>query len=544
MRPRTSWWMRRTRAETGAVAVVVSVSMALLAVTAALVLDFGIARLDRTSNKLTADASVMAGLQAMYDTEGERKSWRAVCTAISYLRANGPELTTATGTFTTGTGGAVGGDPCTTLGYQDLTCLPDDQSTWARWDGTAGDGRITIQIRSGYLMPDPAFTEDATLSADTGVADAAGCDQLAVIIRESRSPGLGALATDEDTVTTIRSVGRASSDGLSDVVPALILLERTECNALQVGSGASYIEVYGSGAAPGTIHADSLGSGSTCSSGSGSYVMRGKAAKHIWAHAATSGSPRRPGLITTVASSGAPGAVPARATDGASNTCAETLTGTCTAAVGGSLIGRRPPDVRYLSGVRNAVAAADPAVQRHQHSCGIRRARWQLHVRLRDQHHHQPGLRELPQRREDRRHLHVHQRPERGLQRPARGQAVRHTGRTQSHAVLRAGQDHERLPRRAHRGRQPEYQQQRGGHQLPRTHRGAAGQACRGLRTVHRRLDGRGAAVPHLRLDGRELRHPRLPAPHDRRDRALQQRLPGIPEHRRRCHRSTGRRRT
>ncbi len=360
MRPRPTWWMRRTRAETGAVAIVVSVSMVLLAVTAALVLDFGIARLDRTSNKLTADASVMAGLQAMYDTEGERKSWRAVCTAISYLRANGPELTTATGTFTTGGGGAVGGDPCTTTGYQDLTCLPDDQSTWARWDGTAGDGRIAIQIRSGYLLPDPAFTEDAALSADTGVADAAGCDQLAVIIRESRSPGLGALATDEDTVTTIRSVGRASSDGMSDVVPALILLERTECNALQVGSSASFIEVYGSGSAPGTIHADSLGSGSTCTSGSGGYVMHGKAAKHIWAHAATSGSPRRPGLISTVASSSAPGAVPARATDGAANTCAETLTGTCSAAVGGNLIGRRPPDVRYLSGVRNAVAAAEP----------------------------------------------------------------------------------------------------------------------------------------------------------------------------------------
>lgn len=352
----------RPRGEHGAVAVIMAAGLTAILVAGAFVLDFGIARVDRTSNKLTADAAALAGLGSLSDQDDTRRPWRAVCTAVSYLKANDDDLTSGSSESWRRGNGTTVSAPCSTPSVYDSLCVPDGENTshasWARYDATSADGRVVVTISSGYQTPDPAFPEDAAAASDSGSATEGGCDQLAVIITESRSPGLGSLAVDGDIVTRIRSVGRAVPNQLSEHVPALILLERNACDALTVGSNVSFIEVFGSGSAPGSIHADSLGNGSNCTSDA--TVIDGKFSKHIWAHAAASGSPRRPGSITVVASSGAPGAVPARATDGAANTCAETVTATCAAATGRGIVGRRPADLRYLTGVRTALAAAAP----------------------------------------------------------------------------------------------------------------------------------------------------------------------------------------
>ncbi len=289
----------------------------------------------------------------MYGVDDERKPWRAVCTALEYLKANGPELTNITGSFTNGAGGAVT-NPCANLTLLNQTCVPTpadpSHATWARWDTTLG-ATINVQIRSGYALPDPAFPEDQALVGDNGGASDAGCDQLAIIIRESRSPGLGSLASDEDMVTEVRSVGRASPATSGQLIPALLLLERTGCNVLTVGGNPSVIDVRGTGIAPGSIHVDS--DATTCSSGD--KIIMGRFARHVVARPADLGTPRLPGLITTVAGLGT---LAAMATDGSTNTCAETAALACNAATGRALVGRRVADVRYLTGVTSAISTA------------------------------------------------------------------------------------------------------------------------------------------------------------------------------------------
>ncbi|MGN6578153.1 MAG: TadE/TadG family type IV pilus assembly protein, partial [Nocardioides sp.] len=74
--------------ERGAVAIVVALSMVMLLVAAAMVLDFGVVRVDRQRAKATADSAVMAGMRAADGKTGDVYSFRAVCAALSFLRAN------------------------------------------------------------------------------------------------------------------------------------------------------------------------------------------------------------------------------------------------------------------------------------------------------------------------------------------------------------------------------------------------------------------------------------------------------------------------
>ena len=57
--------------ERGAVAIVVALSMVMLLVTAAMVLDFGVVRVDRQRAKSTADSAVMAGMRAADGKTGD-----------------------------------------------------------------------------------------------------------------------------------------------------------------------------------------------------------------------------------------------------------------------------------------------------------------------------------------------------------------------------------------------------------------------------------------------------------------------------------------
>ena len=101
---------------------------------------------------------------------------------------------------------------------------------------------------------------------DNGSVADAGCDQLAVIIRRTRNPGLGSLATDDDLVTRVRSVGRATVNVTQQNAIGLLLLERSNCLALDVNGNGPFVTVLGYGTAGGLIHSDSLGNGGNCSS--------------------------------------------------------------------------------------------------------------------------------------------------------------------------------------------------------------------------------------------------------------------------------------
>ena len=341
---------RQSRPEHGVVAVVVAVSMTALLVATGIVLDFGLARSDKLANKGYADLASAAGIRATDVGDGLSRPFNGVCTALAYLKVNDPELAAMTSSWKTGAGGTLL-DPCANPVRLSAPCIPSDNTSWAWFTGTAAGGRITVDIKSGYTTPDPAF--DASGSGDNGISAQGGCDQLAVIIEEKQEPGLGRIASSDDIVTRVRSVGRSLPSPDPPVPPALLMLERYSCSALAVNSSNTKISVLGNGTAPGAIHADSFGDGS-CTGGA--KVLYGKFPNGIVAHKAEAGG--LSGFISTSALSGLSGAVAANASDGATNVCAEQASGPCSAATARSIVGRGKIDQRYLVGVRAAILAA------------------------------------------------------------------------------------------------------------------------------------------------------------------------------------------
>jgi hypothetical protein len=290
----------------------VALSATALVIVAAMVVDFGLVRVDRQIDKSAADAAVLGGLNGLGTSETQAYSYKGVCAALRVLQSNGgrfSSLSDTNGTWTDGAG-ATTGNGCTSPTYRAQKCVPGDTSTWARytWTGTYQAAALQVVIQSGYSLSSTGFKED-TLSA--AVADsndnAQGCFQLAVTVTQNRKPGLGSIARSSDLVSTVRSVGRVNNRSNGDA-PAMLLLKQTGCPVLSTGSsgGGSYIHVYGSVSSsgltqPGSIHADTDGSG--C----GGTVFEGKAANGIVAYAAPMASnpalpdPSKPGQITTYA---------------------------------------------------------------------------------------------------------------------------------------------------------------------------------------------------------------------------------------------------
>jgi hypothetical protein len=361
--------------ERGAVAILMAMFMTVLLVAAAFVLDFGLVRVDRQIDKSAADSATLAGLHALNAGDGLPHSYTGVCTAAQYLQRNNSRfagLNPNTG-WTDGLGAAAG-NGCSSTALRNKTCKPTDKTTWAKWhwQGSANGVDLEVTIESGYSFTGSTWREDslAVSSTDTGDPAQAGCDQLAVTIEQSRTPGLGSLATDEDMFTRVRSVGRVKAQP-GDSAPALLLLKRTGCPVLRTGSnsGGSYVHVYGAVSnngisQPGTIHSDSDGVG--CTGGSNSNIYIGGGGNGIVAYAGplvsnpTSPDPTKPGLITSVAmTNGFSGTVIRDTLDNVHGSTALTTGGTNREVVARSLVTRRLVDERYFTGVKGATAAAN-----------------------------------------------------------------------------------------------------------------------------------------------------------------------------------------
>lgn len=344
----------------GAVAIVVSLSMVALLLASALVLDFGLVRMDRQQNKLAADSAVMAGLRAADVGTTDVHTFLGACGALEFLKANKPALS--------GLPVGICSSPSATT-----ACDPGDATTHAVYTGSTTHSGTTysVTIKSPYRVSDGNFAEEgyATLSSDVGSMQ--GCDQIGVIIAQSRRPGLGSLAKSGDLTTRVRSVGRVAV-GAGDDAPAMLLLKRMGCPVLRTGSaaGGSYVHVYGAVsstayAQAGTIHADSDGSG--CSGS----ILEGRGSDGVVAYAAplttdpSQPDPAKPGQITTVAGlNSAVGIGTVRdsaASVYASGAINEAGAGSAprTEPTGRPLVTRRPVDQRYLSGVTDAVTGAN-----------------------------------------------------------------------------------------------------------------------------------------------------------------------------------------
>lgn len=381
--------IRARRNEHGAVALVTAFVILGMLVVAAMVLDFGLVRVDRQVNKSAADSAATAGLYGLGGGDGLAHPYMGVCQALRYLSSNDDRFSSVTDTSGSWTNGAgvPTGNGCTDATLRAGVCTPGDASSWARfvWDGTVQGDPIRVTIQSGYQTSGSGFIEEnlGAVQADQGDGAQQGCDQLAVLITQNRDPGLGSLATSSDLVSTIRTVGRVKQvPGGS--APAMLLLRRTGCPSVQVGSAGggadSWIRVFGATSSdgrtsPGTIHADT--DGLNCSGG-GAYVFYGKAAAGIVAYAApapgnpSSPDPTQPGRISTLGA--ANGVAMATIRDSLANVYGSsalnnTATGTSHEVTGLPLVTRRIVDDRYLgsasspsTGVKGAISDAQSAV--------------------------------------------------------------------------------------------------------------------------------------------------------------------------------------
>lgn len=362
------------RDERGAVAIIVGLSMTVLLVIAAMVLDFGLVRVDRQVDKSAADSATLAGLHGLNAGDGESHPYIGVCTAVRYLKTNSERFSTINESsgWTNGLGAATG-NGCADVTLRNRKCKPTDKTTWAsfHWTGSWKGMSLEVTVESGYDLTSNKWAEDSlpASSSDTGVAEQQGCDNLAVTITQSRRPGLGALATSSDLTTSIRSVGRVQPVS-GEVAAALLLLKQTGCPILYTGSnsGTSFIHVLGARSSdgrtqPGTIHSDSDGVG--CTGASGSSVYNGRGPHGIVAYAAplasnpTAPDPDKPGWITSVAAAnGLAAGIVRDSIDNVYGSSALTTGGTKSEVTGRTLITRKLVDKRYFAAVKGAISGA------------------------------------------------------------------------------------------------------------------------------------------------------------------------------------------
>lgn len=276
--------------ERGAVMIIFALMLVASVLMIALVIDLGVLRADRKSNKSTADNATAAGLLALEDKlagDGRPHPWRGVCAAYNYVRANNAELELLAEEWTDQQDTAtLLTDPCNDTARLSTACVPGIRSTYARFHGTSPDGRITVDIKSGYQMPDPEFGEDSTRAGDNGDPAEQGCDHLAVVIRESQPRGFSAVIGGDNLSTRIRSVGRVTLGSGFDAPVSLLLLERRACRALRAESQNTRIIVEHSddngplpgtdGIWPGLIHSDSDGSLCDTVAQPDAYVLEGR----------------------------------------------------------------------------------------------------------------------------------------------------------------------------------------------------------------------------------------------------------------------------
>jgi hypothetical protein len=246
-----------------------TVFVALISVSAlmmvGLVLDGGQLRLDRRVSKGVTDMAARAGIARL-----PFGPWSGVCKAREFLLGNAKGFSTfdpGSETWSTVAGGLIASNPCPGVAFaaDAVPCAPNAPATWAKLQATAGSGRFTVEIQSGYSLPDPRFATDAGLG-DAGATDMGSCDNLAVILTERQAPSFAQVGGGETTNVRVRSVGRLNSTQTLDFIAALQLLERNKCDVLQVGGNGTRVIAQPYNTYPGTIQIDSAGDVGSCPS--------------------------------------------------------------------------------------------------------------------------------------------------------------------------------------------------------------------------------------------------------------------------------------
>ncbi len=355
--------MRRLRGDDGAYAILYGITIVLVLAFAGIVVDINSARADRRLNRTAADAaSLAAATQLRSDAPKPRE---ACIKAVAYLNDNLRGATLA----------ATVCDPFPVVVSAASPCPP---SAVIFTPIVSGDFRVTMTwpvVSTSPLLEKPDVRPgNATQTEDTvfdGTADDR-CQRFAVSVAQDRDflfgPVVGGPA---GTTTGVSSVGRSAPMGESgDAAAALILLERMECNVLEIPNTGPTVVVQGNMDRPGIIHADSDGSGGSCGGSKIFHVQQDNVDIIKAAHAETGATPRAQGIISTVALNGGASAVPANAYTGTPGRrvkaagdplASPPLTLAQQTPIGRPLVTRGPVDKRYRLPVKDLIGEAQAA---------------------------------------------------------------------------------------------------------------------------------------------------------------------------------------
>lgn len=339
------------REERGVTLVLFAFLLTALFVITALVIDLSFVRQTRQVDKSAADFAAAAGIRGVDDGSGKVDTWGGICTALDYLKANRrdfPELTAVDDSEN-----PITPDPCDTPPTEYCETSPTD---WRKYVGISSDGDLRVTIAAGYDLSASGFSEDS--GAYAGDEGDNPCEHLAVIIEQRQEPFFGGVAGSTGWETTLRSVARTQVGDGGEIAPALLMLEQTKCEVVTAAGGSATIEARGRNGAPGTIHADSDASDSSCAHNRKIFdVSPSPGAPAILALASDDGS--RPGSITSVSLSGIASARPQFTADSPGETCVQVAAVDCTGTPysGGPLIGRElvtrsVVDSRYLTHIQ------------------------------------------------------------------------------------------------------------------------------------------------------------------------------------------------
>lgn len=268
------------RDERGAVVVLVLVVLTALLSMVAIVIDLAGLRFDRRESRTAADFAVLAAGGAITDALGADAACQQAWAAVQANLKKATPVVTA--------------PACATFA---AACDPNvGQSTVA----VAGSYRVTIT----YPVPDthPLMTGTAgSAQPVNAVVDGEACERMAVQVRRDRQFHFARILGVNSGSTTVHSVGRGITQPPAGEVVALLLLERTGCNALTADGQAIVVvdeslPVLPSGdRMPGHIVIDS--DGTTCSGGAYILDASGTNTRIIARPSSTSGQPGRLALF-------------------------------------------------------------------------------------------------------------------------------------------------------------------------------------------------------------------------------------------------------
>lgn len=270
---------RRTHEDRGAILIVTALSITLLLVIVAIVIDLGATRSDRRGAQLAADNAVAAAAFSL----SEKGDAEAACTeAFAYLQNTLGEVFAD----------AAPNESCSKF----TTCVATNEVTVTR---RAGPYKVVVH----HPVLDPTLlNKTSTIGASPIAAgdDGAPCQRIGVVVTTVGDSYFGGVAGESDRESTIWAVARAHDPQSIKRPLNLLVLDRTGCPTLSVAGGAtvevaSFVDTDGT-RQPGVAGNDS--DGSSCKKNEATITANGTSKLIAYGRCDPS-NPKDPGTCET-----------------------------------------------------------------------------------------------------------------------------------------------------------------------------------------------------------------------------------------------------